>query len=202
MSIKPDNVVISILNSLYPDIQFIADNGDGVHLKTVFGLVGEVSNKTIGTMRKAIRSSDGKYFHAQPKEYLLNIGVQGTRKSNAYDIAEEIQFLLNTGRYKALFKQKGFSIRVDHKDIDSIPIQMDTSWFVRYQFSIYLTTDVIMMIDNISIDGVNVKGTIEDLEGETVYQYLDEVRLPQGTFPLLDGSWKLNGLKILNGNRQ
>ena len=33
---KPDNVVISILNSLYPDIQFIADNGDGVHLKTVF----------------------------------------------------------------------------------------------------------------------------------------------------------------------
>ena len=97
MSIKPDNVVISILNSLYPDIQFIADNGDGVHLKTVFGLVGEVSNKTIGTMRKSIRSSDGKYFHAQPKEYLLNIGVQGTRKSNTYDVAEEIQFLLNTG---------------------------------------------------------------------------------------------------------
>ena len=56
MSIKPDNVVISILNSLYSDIQFIADNGDGVHLKTVFGLVGEVSNKTIGTMRKSIRS--------------------------------------------------------------------------------------------------------------------------------------------------
>ena len=87
MSIKPDNVVISILNSLYPDIQFIADNGDGVHLNTVFGLVGEVSNKTIGTMRKSIRSKDGKYFHAQPKEYLINISVQGNRKSKAYDIA-------------------------------------------------------------------------------------------------------------------
>ena len=176
MSIKPDNVVISILNSLYPDIQFIADNGDGVHLKTVFGLVGEVSNKTIGTMRKSIRSSDGKYFHAQPKEYLFNIGVQGTRKSKAYDIAEEIQFLLNTGRYKALFKQKGFTIRVDHKDIDSIPIQMDTSWFVRYQFPIYLTTDVIMMIDSISIDGADVKGTVEDLDGDLIHEYEEEIR--------------------------
>ena len=127
-------------------------------------------------MRKSIRSSDGKYFHAQPKEYLLNIGVQGTRKSNAYDVAEEIQFLLNTGRYKALFKQKGFSIRVDHNDIDSIPIQMDTSWFVRYQFPIYLTTDVIRMIDNISIDGVDVKGTIEDLEGELIHEYEEEIR--------------------------
>ena len=176
MSIKPDNVVISILNSLYPDIQFIADNGDGVHLKTVFGLVGEVSNKTIGTMRKAIRSSSGKYFHAQPKEYLLNISVQGSRKSNAYDIAEEIQFLLNTGRYKALFKEQGFTIRVDHKDIDSIPIQMDTSWFVRYQFPIYLTTDLIMMIDNISIDGADVAGRIEDLEGNLISEYEDEIR--------------------------
>lgn len=176
MSIKPDNVVISILNSLYPDIQFIADNGDGVHLKTVFGLVGEVSNKTIGTLRKAIRSSNGKYFHAQPKEYLLNISVQGSRKSNAYDIAEEIQFLLNTGRYKALFKEQGFTIRVDHKDIDSIPIQMDTSWFVRYQFPIYLTTDLIMLIDNISIEGVDVIGRIEDLEGNLISEYEDEIR--------------------------
>ena len=176
MSIKPDNVVISILNSLYPDIQFIADNGDGVHLKAVFGLVGEVSNKTIGTMRKAIRSANGKYFHAQPKEYLLNISVQGSRKSNAYDIAEEIQFLLNTGRYKALFKEQGFTIRVDHKDIDSIPIQMDTSWFVRYQFPIYLTTDLIMLIDNISIDGVDVTGRIEDLEGNLISEYEDEIR--------------------------
>ena len=176
MSIKPDNVVISILNSLYPDIQFIADNGDGVHLKTVFGLVGEVSNKTIGTMRKAIRSSNGKYFHAQPKECLLNISVQGSRKSNAYDIAEEIQFLLNTGRYKALFKEQGFTIRVDHKDIDSIPIQMDTSWFVRYQFPIYLTTDLIMLIDNISIEGVDVTGRIEDLEGNLISEYEDEIR--------------------------
>ena len=176
MSIKPDNVVISILNSLYPDVQFIADNGDGVHLKTVFGLVGEVSNKTIGTMRKAIRSSNGKYFHAQPKEYLLNISVQGSRKSNAYDVAEEIQFLLNTGRYKALFKEQGFTIRVDHKDIDSIPIQMDTSWFVRYQFPIYLTTDLIMLIDNISIEGVDVTGRIEDLEGNLISEYEDEIR--------------------------
>ena len=176
MSIKPDNVVISILNSLYPDIQFIADNGDGVHLKTVFGLVGEVSNKTIGTMRKAIRSSNGKYFHAQPKEYLLNISVQGSRKSNAYDIAEEIQFLLNTGRYKALFKEQGFTIRVDHKDIDSIPIQMDTSWFVRYQFPIYLTIDLIMLIDNISIEGVDVTGRIEDLKGNLIFEYEDEIR--------------------------
>lgn len=173
---KPDNVVISILNSLYPDIQFIADNGDGVHLNTIFGIVGEVSNKSIGTMRKAIRSSDGKYFHAQPKEYLLNIGIQGSRKSNAYDIAEEIQFLLNTGRYKSLFKQKGFSIRVDHSDIDSIPIQMDTSWFVRYQFPIYLTTDVIMMIDNTSITGVDINGNIEDIDGDTIHQYQEEIR--------------------------
>ena len=176
MSVKPDNVVISILNSLYPDIQFIADNGDGVHLNTVFGIVGEVSNKSIGTMRKAIRSKDGKYFHAQPKEYLLNIGVQGSRKSNAYDIAEEIQFLLNTGRYKALFKQKGFSIRVDHKNIDSIPIQMDTSWFVRYQFPIYLTTDVIMMIENESINGVDINGNIEDINGNLIHQYQDQIR--------------------------
>ncbi len=176
MFIKPDNTVISILNSLYPDVQFIADNGDGVHLKTVFGLVGEVSNKTMGTMRKAIRSSTGEYFHAQPKEYLLNIGVQGSRKSNAYDIAEEIQFLLNTGRYKALFREKGYSIRVDHGDIDSIPIQMDTSWFVRYQFPIYLTTDVIMMIENISIDGVNVRGRFENTEGDLISEYSEEIR--------------------------
>lgn len=173
---KPDNVVISILNSLYPDIQFIADNGDGVHLKTVFGIVGEVSNKSIGTMRKAIRSSDGRYFHAQPKEYLLNIGVQGSRKSNAYDVAEEIQFLLNTGRYKSLFKQKGFSIRVDHQEIDSIPIQMDTSWFVRYQFPIYLTTDVIMMIESDTIDGANVGGEIQDLNGDPIHTYEDNIR--------------------------
>ena len=173
---KPDNVTISILNSLYPDIQFIADNGDGVHLKTVFGLVGEVSNKTIGTMRKEIRSSTGEYFHAQPKEYLLNIGVQGSRKSKAYSVAEEIQFLLNTGRYKALFRQQGFTVRVDRGEIDSIPIQMDTSWFVRYQFPIYLTTDVIMMIDNISIDGVDVEGTFEDLQGNLIYNYQEEIR--------------------------
>lgn len=173
---KPDNVTISILNSLYPDIQFIADNGDGVHLKTVFGLVGEVSNKTIGTMRKAIRSSTGKYFHAQPKEYLLNIGVQGNRKSNAYDIAEEIQFLLNTGRYKSLFRQQGFTVRVDHNDIDSIPVQMDTSWFVRYQFPIYLTTDLSMMIENISIDGAEVKGRFEDANGNLIFGYVEEIK--------------------------
>lgn len=176
MSIKPDNTVISILNSLYPNVQFIADNGDGVHLNTVFGIVGEVSNKSIGTIRKAIRSKDGKYFHAQPKEYLLNIGIQGSRKSDAYDIAEELQFLLNTGRYKSLFKQKGFTIRVDHSDIDSIPIQMDTSWFVRYQFPIYLTTDVIMMIDNTSINGVDIDGNIEDINGEVIHQYQEEIR--------------------------
>ena len=193
MSIKPDNVVISILNSLYPDIQFIADNGDGVHLKTVFGLVGEVSNKTIGTMRKAIRSSNGKYFHAQPKEYLLNISVQGSRKSNAYDIAEEIQFLLNTGRYKALFKEQGFTIRVDHKDIDSIPIQMDTSWFVRYQFPIYLTTDLIMMIDNISIDGVYIEGKLIHQEEDTITINIDPVLLLNGRW-LLDGSQELDGV--------
>ena len=191
MSIKPDNVVISILNSLYPDIQFIADNGDGVHLKTVFGLVGEVSNKTIGTVRKAIRSGNGKYFHAQPKEYLLNIGVQGSRKSNAYDIAEEIQFLLNTGRYKALFKEQGFTIRVDHKDIDSIPIQMDTSWFVRYQFPIYLTTDLIMMIDNISIDGVYIEGRILNREDVIV------VNIEPALF--LNGEWILDGSQELDG---
>lgn len=173
---KPDNVTISILNSLYPDIQFIADNGDGVHLKTIFGLVGEVSNKTIGTMRKEIRSSTGEYFHAQPKEYLLNIGIQGSRKSKAYSVAEEIQFLLNTGRYKSLFRQQGFTVRVDRGEIDSIPIQMDTSWFVRYQFPIYLTTDVIMMIDNISIDGVDVEGTFEDLQGNLIYNYQEEIR--------------------------
>ena len=192
MSIKPDNVVISILNSLYPDIQFIADNGDGVHLKTVFGLVGEVSNKTIGTMRKAIRSGNGKYFHAQPKEYLLNIGVQGSRKSNAYDIAEEIQFLLNTGRYKALFKEQGFTIRVDHKDIDSIPIQMDTSWFVRYQFPIYLTTDLIMMIDNISIDGVYIEGRILNRE-DVIVVNIEPALLLNGRW-LLDGSQELDGV--------
>ena len=191
MSIKPDNVVISILNSLYPDIQFIADNGDGVHLKTVFGLVGEVSNKTIGTMRKAIRSSNGKYFHAQPKEYLLNISVQGSRKSKAYDIAEEIQFLLNTGRYKALFKEQGFTIRVDHKDIDSIPIQMDTSWFVRYQFPIYLTTDLIMMIDNVSIDGVYIEGIILNREEVIV------VNIEPALF--LNGEWILDGSQELDG---
>ena len=192
MSIKPDNVVISILNSLYPDIQFIADNGDGVHLKTVFGLVGEVSNKTIGTMRKAIRSSNGKYFHAQPKEYLLNISVQGSRKSNAYDIAEEIQFLLNTGRYKALFKEQGFTIRVDHKDIDSIPIQMDTSWFVRYQFPIYLTTDLIMMIDNISIEGVHI-------EGKLIHQEEDIIAINIDPALLLNGRWFLDGSQELDG---
>ena len=192
MSIKPDNVVISILNSLYPDIQFIADNGDGVHLKTVFGLVGEVSNKTIGTMRKAIRSSNGKYFHAQPKEYLLNISVQGSRKSNAYDIAEEIQFLLNTGRYKALFKEQGFTIRVDHKDIDSIPIQMDTSWFVRYQFPIYLTTDLIMLIDNISIDGVHI-------EGKLIHQEEDIITININPVLLLNGEWILDGSQELDG---
>ena len=53
---------------------------------------------------------------------------------------------------------------------------MDTSWFVRYQFPIYLTTDVIMMIDNISINGVNVKGTVEDLEGELIHKYEEEIR--------------------------
>lgn len=173
---KPDNITISILNSLYPDVQFIADNGDGVHLKTIFGLVGEVSNKNIGTMRKEIRSSTGQYFHAQPKEYILNIGIQGSRKSNAYDLAEDIKFLLNTGRYKSLFHQQGFSIRVDNGDIDSIPIQMDTSWFVRYQFPIYLTTDVIMMIENESIDGVDLKGNIEDVNGVSIIEYEDQIR--------------------------
>lgn len=189
---KPDNVVISILNSLYPDIQFIADNGDGVHLKTVFGIVGEVSNKSIGTMRKAIRSSDGRYFHAQPKEYLLNIGVQGSRKSNAYDVAEEIQFLLNTGRYKSLFKQKGFSIRVDHQEIDSIPIQMDTSWFVRYQFPIYLTTDLIMMIESETIDGVRI-------EGEFLHQEDDIITINIDPALFLRGEWILDGSEDLDG---
>lgn len=189
---KPDNVVISILNSLYPDIQFIADNGDGVHLKTVFGIIGEVSNKSIGTMRKAIRSSDGRYFHAQPKEYLLNIGVQGSRKSNAYDVAEEIQFLLNTGRYKSLFKQKGFSIRVDHQEIDSIPIQMDTSWFVRYQFPIYLTTDLIMMIESGTIDGVHI-------EGEFLHQEDDIITINIDPALFLRGEWILDGSEDLDG---
>lgn len=190
---KPDNVVISILNSLYPEVQFIADNGDGVHLKTVFGLVGEVSNKTIGTMRKAIRSSTGEYFHAQPKEYLLNIGIQGNRKSNAYDIAEEIQFLLNTGRYKALFREKGYSIRVDHGDIDSIPIQMDTSWFVRYQFPIYLTTDLIMMIENISIDGVQIEGKLLHQEESPIIINIDPALFLNGDW-ILDGSQNLDGV--------
>jgi len=144
-------------------------------------------------MRKAIRSSNGKYFHAQPKEYLLNISVQGSRKSNAYDIAEEIQFLLNTGRYKALFKEQGFTIRVDHKDIDSIPIQMDTSWFVRYQFPIYLTTDLIMLIDNISIEGVHIEGKIIHQEEDFITINIDPALLLNGRW-LLDGSQELDGV--------
>ncbi len=190
---KPDNAVISILNSLYPDIQFIADNGDGVHLKTVFGIVGEVANKAIGTMRKAIRSSDGRYFHAQPKEYLLNIGVQGSRKSKAYDVAEELQFLLNTGRYKSLFKQKGFSIRVDHQEIDSIPIQMDTSWFVRYQFPIYLTTDLIMLIESDTIDGVHIEGTFLHQEADNITINIDPALFLRGEW-ILDGNEDLDGV--------
>ena len=70
----------------------------------------------------------------------------------------------------------GFTIRVDHKNIDSIPIQMDTSWFVRYQFPIYLTTDVIMTIDNTSINGVDIDGNIEDINGVTIHQYQEEIR--------------------------
>ena len=76
----------------------------------------------------------------------------------------------------SLFKQKGFSIRVDHQEIDSIPIQMDTSWFVRYQFPIYLTTDVIMMIENESINGADVSGKFLSENGETLYQYEDFIR--------------------------
>ena len=53
---------------------------------------------------------------------------------------------------------------------------MDTSWFVRYQFPIYLTTDLIMMIDNISIDGADVNGRIEDLQGNLIFEYEDEIR--------------------------
>lgn len=193
MFIKPDNFVSIILNSLYPDIQFITDNGDGVHLKTVFGIVGEVSNKTIGTMRKAIRSSDGRYFHAQPKEYLLNIGVQGSRKSNAYDIAEDLQFLLNTNKYKALFRDKGFSIRVDHQEIDSIPIQMDTSWFVRYQFPIYLTTDLIMMIESETIGGVQIEGKFLHQEDDIITINIDPALFLRGEW-ILDGSEDLDGV--------
>ena len=153
---KPDNITIEILNSLYPDTTFIADNGDGVHLKTVFGLVGEVSNRTIGTLRKEIRSTNGKYFNAQPKEYVLNIGIQGHRSSNAYDIAEEIQFLMNTTKFKSEFKRKGFSTRVDHSPIQSLPIKMDTGWFVRYQFTFYLTSDLIMFIEEDIIEDVEI----------------------------------------------
>ena len=53
---------------------------------------------------------------------------------------------------------------------------MDTSWFVRYQFPIYLTTDVIMMITNESINGVDIEGNIEDINGDTIHQYQEEIR--------------------------
>ena len=53
---------------------------------------------------------------------------------------------------------------------------MDTSWFVRYQFPIYLTTDIIMMINNTSINGVDINGNIEDINGEVIHQYQEEIR--------------------------
>lgn len=173
---KPDNVLIKVLNSFYPDIQFIADNGNGVHPKSVFGIVGEVSSKTIGTMRKELRSSNGKFFHAQPKEYMLNVGVQGERTSNAHDIAEEIQFLLNTMKYKSELRRLGYSVRVDHSPLKNLPIRLDTNVFIRYQFTVFLTTDISMYIENDVIDSVEIdKGRIESTGGYVVEEYYEKI---------------------------
>ena len=171
---KPDNALIKVLNSFYPDITFIADNGDGVHPTSVFGIVGEISSKTIGTMRKELRSNTGKYFHAQPKEYKLSVGIQGKRTSNAHDIAEEIQFLLNTMKYKSEIYRLGYSVRVDHEPLKNLPMKMDTGVFIRYQFHVYLTTDISMQVEQEHIDSVGIHGKILDEGNEVVLEY-DEV---------------------------
>lgn len=172
---KPDNVTINILNRLYPDTMFIGTNGNGVHPKTVFGLVGEISNRTIGTMRKELRSSTGEWFHAQPKEYTLSIALQGDRSSTAYDIAEDIQFFLNTTKYKAEFYREGFSIRVDHSPILSLPVQLDTSVFMRYQFNIFLTTDIYTLIEQDSIDEVEITGKFKDSSYNVIHEYSENI---------------------------
>ena len=47
---------------------------------------------------------------------------------------------------------------------------------MRYQFPVYLTTDVIMMIESDTIDGVDVGGEIQDLNGDPIHTYEDNIR--------------------------
>lgn len=152
--LRPIDALTKMLNTFYPNIQFIAANGDGVHLKSVFGIVSQISQRPLGTMRKSSRSKDGKYFHAIPTEYIMSIGVQGSMSSDAYSIAEELQFLFNTLKYKAWLREEGYSSKVYFNDIASVPMKMDTGWFTRHTFQISLSADVVMFVEEDVIEGV------------------------------------------------
>lgn len=161
--------VAEILNKQFPDTKFIVDSQNGVHPKTVFGIVGEVTRTPLGTMKNDLRLKDGKVIYAQPFEFLVNVGVQGREDSNASDLAMMVRFLMNTPVLKRAFRQNGYAIRVDDGDTRRLPITMNTDVFLRHSFSVWLTSDVYMSIDSLPIKQVDVTETFNDLAGTEMH---------------------------------
>lgn len=172
--------VAEILNDFYEsqNYMFLVDNQNGVHPNTVFGIVGEVSRTPIGTMRKEIRSSTGEYIYAQPFEFLINIGVQGREDSNAANLSMDIRFLLNTPVLKRLFRQKGYSVRVDDGDTKRIPMPKNTDMFLRHTFSVWITCDLYQKLTLEPLNQVDVTGDIDDLAGQDITEYNEIIGEP------------------------
>lgn len=169
IEIDVEGDVSEILNKQFPDTKFIVDSQNGVHPKTVFGIVGEVTRTPLGTMKKDLRLKNGKAVYAQPYEFLVNVGVQGRENSTASSVAMSVRFLMNTPVLKRAFRQKGYAIRVDDGDTRRIPVTMNTDVFLRHSFSVWLTSDVYLEIDSLPIKQVDVTETFNDLNGQPMH---------------------------------
>jgi hypothetical protein len=158
MELTTEEVVLGMLNTFYPDYEFVQEYEDEVHPLSVFGSVYEISSNSVGEMTKALRQVDGKQIYSIPMEYNIAIAIQGEKGSIAKVLVEEIRARMKEYEVRKWFRDHGFSIRVDGMPTTPTPVKLDTKYLMKYTFSIFLRTNETWTTDSVPIEKAIVTG--------------------------------------------
>lgn len=167
--------IIKCIRTLNPDIKHIAGNQDGVHPTSVFFIAEMVDSYNLGGSTKVLSSETGDFLSQQSKEYAVRLSFQGRYDSDAFARTETLQIHLEDNFHlKDAFNKAGYSYRVDGQ-ILPIPMDRDTSRYIRYSFMLYLSTSISTVFNNDTIGAVDVHGKVKDKYGGIEYEYEERI---------------------------
>lgn len=158
MELTTEQVVIGMLNTLYPDYEFIQEYEDAVQPLSVFGSVYEVSSRDIGELTKSLKQVNGEQMYSIPREYDIAIGIQGQKGSEAKNLAETIKARMSEYDVRKWFRDHGYAVSVASTPITPTPIKLDTIYLIKYTFSILLKTNETWTNKSVPIESTVVEG--------------------------------------------